>query len=192
MPAHYKYVHFIWLTFMVLTGYIITTDSLVCYQCSDSSNGGTCRTNFEGMEKEFINRLYPSNSSHGSGTEDENSYTYTQPCDEKYCIFQDITQAGKTIGFIRGCSSGNDSLPNAGYTKRIDRIQANNKTVCGISMVGNGMKVCVTICQQDLCNGPQFEQPVNAGNMKFQELSFMLSTVLMVLFTYALPYENYV
>ncbi|OWF55641.1 uncharacterized protein LOC110457280 [Mizuhopecten yessoensis] len=179
--------HFIALTLLVFIGYFGSGECLLCYQCSDSVNDGKCRTDIEGMEKEFIEEMYLSNISSVLHL-NTSHYTYLQLCDEEYCTVQEITQSGKTVGFIRGCSD--KSRPSAGYT--IANIQANNRSVCGISMTGNGMLVCGTFCQTDLCNGPQADRPVNNGNALFNGLVSMEKTVLMVALTFVLSSKNYI
>ncbi|XP_069117822.1 uncharacterized protein [Argopecten irradians] len=176
MSARKSYVRFefIWLQFLLL-GFFRSTESLVCYQCSDSASGEDCQINYEGMEKEFTLLKIPSNSSQAVI---EPFLEYTQKCSQNFCILQKITQSGDTVGFIRGCSSGKDTLPRASYITKEEDIKPDNKTTCGISESGT-MIVCVTFCQTDFCNGPQFRAPVSSGNIHSHELSALWKTVLL-------------
>lgn len=142
------------LDILVFFSIFASTECLLCYQCADSIKGGECMSDIKGMEQDFV--YHKNKTTHDKAYKPTYIKNCTQVVNATTCIIERIDSRGATEAFIRDCSDGYTfSIP----LDRLTNLEPDNMTTCGFT--GIGYVVCVTLCKEDLCNGPQ----VNNGHV---------------------------
>ncbi|WAR15319.1 hypothetical protein MAR_005424 [Mya arenaria] len=108
----------------------------------------------------------------------------TYPYDE-ICVVERFSSLGSTVSEIRDCSDGRhfSYTSNLQYNRsayeRLEKLMPNNETAC----VWDGLhQVCLTKCDTDFCNGPQYE--VDGGMLLGASLSVMILSSFLQFITF--------
>ncbi|KAL3861588.1 hypothetical protein ACJMK2_007614 [Sinanodonta woodiana] len=148
--ASYRNIRAITEIYMVLCllGSFEQVTSLMCYFCAGSSSKSSCLDagyfldgfkNTDGNPHMFKNCTAPFNN---------------------LCIIQEYRAGGNIASHLRDCSDGltfafpvNETI----YNKlRSEAMTPRNRTSCIFNSI---LQVCLTTCNTDFCNGPQYEAP---------------------------------
>lgn len=138
------------LTFTVFLSFYLVSCShaLYCYQCGDGSPNGPCQKDLDIMIKDHAMHWKNNGTNHTSS-----EYTYRKQCpeSENTCVIERVEVNGVVVAYIRDCSDGINFSINASRFQNFP--QDKNITTC--SYVEGKFFTCLSMCNTDLCNGPQ-------------------------------------
>ncbi|XP_041378457.1 uncharacterized protein LOC121390657 isoform X2 [Gigantopelta aegis] len=144
--------------FSLLCLYLYTpeSDSLWCYQCASVKEGQDCQSDYKGMNKSALTMegKYAKDCSKQFVGQDDSTY--------KCVIETHMKEGGYFLSFRRDCSDGVHfsynlltSTPNISH---LQNLLPNNQSACAIY---GDLVVCLTLCDDDFCNGPRPNQTSN-------------------------------
>ncbi|KAK3087128.1 hypothetical protein FSP39_002042 [Pinctada imbricata] len=86
---------------------------------------------------------------------------------QNYCVMERLEEQGSTVAYIRGCTN----LSDFSVTPRTSPV-ADNSTKCSVYYQEDNQNiiVCISVCNSDLCNGPQF---VFSGSNKYADTNVL-------------------
>ncbi|KAK6176683.1 hypothetical protein SNE40_014935 [Patella caerulea] len=124
-------------------------DSLHCYQCADSENGGGCKDDIQSLID--IRKTFE-NGSVVSEQTDPDIKDCSQFSEWNVCLIEEIKTRGEMLSYIRDCSDGLTFSFDSDEARLLRGLKPNNQTTCAYQK--QGYQICVSICNTDLCNGP--------------------------------------
>ncbi|ESO99498.1 hypothetical protein LOTGIDRAFT_158590 [Lottia gigantea] len=91
-----------------------------------------------------------------------NDTSYIRHCDanHEYCLIEQFIQNGKVSSLIRDCNNKKDFSVEENQKGRLKNVNTKNETVCTFT---GGYLVCISLCDQDYCNGPTGSNPNSAA-----------------------------
>ncbi|XP_048753157.1 uncharacterized protein LOC125664430 [Ostrea edulis] len=121
--------------------------AIYCYQCGDGKSNGSCQEDIAGMAKDH--EMHKQNDT----TSKVEDFVYRKKCadSEKACMIERIEINGVVVAYIRDCSDGINFSINASRFQTISPDR--NVTTC--TYVEAKFFTCLSLCDKDLCNGPQ-------------------------------------
>ncbi|XP_071109260.1 uncharacterized protein [Haliotis cracherodii] len=143
------------IALVVLTVAVGYTSSLTCYQCADSGGGdvdcgdSSALLNLPKSEKVVEDEDEPE--------EDVRINKYHKNCAafmQHVCMIETHMSQGNVRSYIRDCSDGNTFSFKVDKYPLLQNRPPNNETTCSYDVQPN-MQICITLCNSDLCNGPQ-------------------------------------
>ncbi|XP_067659122.1 uncharacterized protein [Haliotis asinina] len=124
-----------------------TTTGLNCYSCSGSDQNSSCLHDVNGMMTSRVN--------YGG--------VFSKDCDleinQTMCVIETSSSSGELKTIIRGCSNG--YIFSFTDVKLFKGLSPTNQTTCAVYM---GIVVCMTLCDQSYCNGPQHFVDVSSSS----------------------------
>ncbi|XP_022336686.2 uncharacterized protein LOC111132983 [Crassostrea virginica] len=148
--------------------------ALYCYQCGDGRNDGPCQEDLEEMAKDHAKHL------DSSQNYTDLDFTYRKQCpdSEPTCVIERVQVNGVIVAYIRDCSDGVNFSINA--SRFMNFSPDKNITTC--SYVEGKFFTCVSLCNSDLCNGPQTDSNTSSASKVTLLWTAMFSVAMCLLF----------
>ncbi|XP_046335675.2 uncharacterized protein LOC124117730 [Haliotis rufescens] len=141
------------------------TTGLSCYSCSGSGPNTSCEHDVKAMMTSRVN--------YGG--------VYSKDCDleinQTMCVLETTTTDGELKTIIRGCSNG--YIFSYTDIKLFSGLSPTNQTTCAVNM---GLIVCLTLCQQSYCNGPQHFEPSTTADITTTHIVLRIVVIIVCMY----------
>jgi len=145
----------VFLNILILSVVVKESQSILCYQCASTSpENNSCQLNTEGMLNDTNDFIEHSNHTDYVRGFIKNCTAAKASWDR--CMIEERRTNGAIKHYHRGCADG----VNLDFEhERFVNVTPTNASTC--ADVGNHL-VCYTMCDTDLCNGPQATITIDA------------------------------